>query len=61
MAVVGKREGGMTLVPTPHPHAYLGGIEITQVCIGVPAWATGTLIDVHTLKIYVHLHLPPRA
>lgn len=44
----------------PH-HPYLGAVEITQVRVRVPAWATGTLIDVHALKIYVHLHLPPRA
>jgi len=37
----------------------LGAVEITQVCVRVPAWPTGTLIDVHALKIYVHLHLPP--
>lgn len=49
--------------PSPHhpPYPYLGAVEITQVCVGVPAWPTGTLIDVHALKVYVHLHLPPRA
>ena len=45
-----------------HPlYPYLSAVEITEVCVGVPAWAAGTLVDVHTLKIYVHLHLPPRA
>lgn len=62
MAVMGKGEGGRTLVVPPHPpHPYLGAVEITQVCVRVPAWATCTLIDVHTLEIYVHLHLPPTA
>lgn len=45
----------------PHPYPYLGAVEITQVRVRVPSWAAGTLIDVHLLKIYVHLHLPPRA
>lgn len=60
MAVMGKgREAGHQ---NPHPlYPYLGAVEITQVCVRVPAWAAGTLIDVHTLKIYVHLHLPPKA
>jgi hypothetical protein len=54
-----RREAGPTGTHLPYP--YLGAVEITQVCIRVPAWAACTLIDVHTLEIYVHLHLPPMA
>lgn len=61
VAVVGKGEGGRTLVPPPPTYLYLCAVEITQVRVRVPSWAAGTLIDVHHLKIYVHLHLPPRA
>lgn len=58
--MIGKGKGGRK--PVLHPlYPYLGAVEITQVCVRVPAWATGTLIDVHALKVYVHLHLPPRA
>lgn len=43
-----------------HPPC-LSAVEVTQVGVGVPAWATRTLIDVHALEVDVHLHLAPRA
>lgn len=58
---MGKGEGGKTLVVPLPPSPYLGAVEITQVRVGVPARAACTLVDVHPLEIYVHLHLPPRA
>lgn len=56
-----RSEGGPTRCPHPSPHPYLGAVEITQVRVSIPAWAAGTLIDVHTLNVYVHPYLPPRA
>lgn len=59
----GKEKGRQDPSAPPHHPSYphLGAVEITHVCVRVPAWPAGTLIDVHTLKIHVHLHLPPRA